>query len=472
MNSVDCDRPRLLIAGVHSGVGKSSITLALVAALRRRGLKVQTFKVGPDYLDPSHLAHVSGRPCFNLDGWMTDQRYVEELFCTASADADISLIEGVMGLFDGSSSDSLRGSSAEIAAWLKAPVALVVNTHGMARSLAALVKGYNEFEPGVKLAGILANRCGSPSHVTLLDKALQGSDQPPLLGAIGRDRLPFLASRHLGLVSAEEHCLDDRTIAQLADVAEEQIDFDSLLRTAHIVEPLPQQSALSTFTGPDPKVRLAVARDEAFQFYYADLFTALEQQGCTPVFFSPLHNIGLPDNVDGLYLGGGYPEVYAQVLSKNRAMICAVRAFCDSGKPVYAECGGLIYLSQGVEQEGQCFSLVGTMPVWARMLKKRKALGYVEVTLEQDSLFGRRGESFRGHEFHYSELVEPPTGQDGWQAVYLLKQNRTGNCSVEGYQKDNILASYAHLHLASRPKALTRFVEHMRTTSDRRQSDK
>lgn len=471
MSFADCNRPRLLIAGAHSGVGKSTITLALVAALRRRGLKVQTFKVGPDYLDPGHLAHVSGRPCFNLDGWMTDRNYVGELFNTASADADISLIEGVMGLFDGSSTDSLQGSSGEIAIWLKAPVVLVVNTHGMARSIAALVKGYNEFEPGVELAGVLANHCGSPSHVTLLNNALRSSGQPPLLGAIRRDSLPVLASRHLGLVSAEEHRLDNETITQLADAAGAQVNLDLLLRAAHQVEPLPQQSTLSTFIGSDPKVRLAVARDEAFQFYYADLFAALERQGCSPVPFSPLHDSCLPEDIDGLYLGGGYPEVYAQILAENRAMLHDVRDFCTSGKPVYAECGGLIYLSQGVEQEGQRFPLVGTLPAWTRMLKKCKALGYVEVTLEHDSLFGQRGESFRGHEFHYSELIEPSTSQNGWQAAYQLKQNRTGNCSAEGYQKGNILASYAHLHLASRPAALSHFVKKMKKISDRRSCD-
>ena len=472
MNIVNGNIPRLMIAGAHSGVGKSTITLALVAALRQRGLKVQTFKVGPDYLDPGHLAHVSGRPCFNLDGWMTDKKYVTELFCTAAADADISLIEGVMGLFDGSRSDSLRGSSAEIAAWLKTPVALVVNTHGMARSIAALIKGYNEFDPNIKLAGVLANQCGSPSHATLLDKALQSSDQPPLLGAIRRDSLPTLASRHLGLVSATEHRLDDQTITELVAAAENQINIDLLLNSARLLEPLPQHSVVPTASESNVKVRLAVARDEAFQFYYADLFTALKRQGCLAVPFSPLHDTHMPEDVDGLYLGGGYPEINAQALTQNREMLQSVRAFCDSGKPVYAECGGLIYLAQGVEHEQQRFPLVGTLPVWTQMLNKRKALGYVEVTLQHDSLFGQQGENFRGHEFHYSELIEPAADQNGWQAAYQLKQNRTGNIRAEGYQKGNIIASYAHLHLASRPTALTHFIKNMEKTSDRRSCDK
>jgi cobyrinic acid a,c-diamide synthase len=458
------NRPRLLIAGVHSGVGKSSITLALVAALRRRGLKVQTFKVGPDYLDPGHLAQVSGRPCYNLDGWMTNQSYVQQLFHSVSADADISLIEGVMGLFDGSSSESLSGSSAEIAAWLQVPVALVVNSHGMARSIAAVVKGYNEFEPDVKLAGVLANRCGSLSHVALLETALESAKQPPLLGAIKRDSLPTLASRHLGLISAQEQQLDDEMITQLADAAENQIDLDLLLQQAGAATPL---SAPEESTGSDNQnsLRLAVAYDEAFQFYYADLFNVLHQHDCTPIFFSPLRDKALPENIDGLYLGGGYPEVHARQLADNSSMINAIHKFCHSGKPVYAECGGLIYLTQGIEQGDERIPLVGQLPVWARMLEKRKALGYVEVTLQDDSLFGKQGDIFRGHEFHYSELITDPVGQDGWRAVYQLKQNRSGTCVAEGYQKGTILASYAHLHLASHPEAVECFVAKMMNPS-------
>jgi cobyrinic acid a,c-diamide synthase len=458
------NRPRLLIAGAHSGVGKSSITLALVAALRRRGLKVQTFKVGPDYLDPGHLAQVSGRPCYNLDGWMTDKEYVRQLFYTVAADADISLIEGVMGLFDGSSSDSLLGSSGEIAAWLQVPVALVVNTHGMARSIAALVKGYNTFEPTVKLAGVLANRCGSPSHVTLLETALKSAGQPPLLGAIRRDSLPALASRHLGLISAQEQLLDGELITRLADAAENQMNLDLLLQQAGQAPSL--SAPVENFTpGIQRDLRLAVAYDEAFQFYYADLFAALKHQGCAPVFFSPLKDKALPENIDGLYLGGGYPEVHARQLADNGMMIQAVGEFCRSGKPVYAECGGLIYLAQGVEQDAAKIPLTGILPVWARMLEKRKALGYVEVTLQDDSLFGGRGDVFRGHEFHYSELVGDPVGQDGWRSVYQLKQNRSGNCVAEGYQKGNVLASYAHLHLASQPEAVEYFLAKMMNPS-------
>lgn len=455
-------RPRLMIAGAHSGVGKSTITLGLVAALKKRGLKVQTFKVGPDYLDPSHLAQVSGRPCYNLDGWMSDRVYAEQLFMERSADADISLIEGVMGLFDGSSSESLSGSSAEISAWLQCPVALVINTHGMARSVAALVKGYNELEDKVKLAGVIANRCGSASHATLLEAALSSADQPPLLGAVKRDSLPLLSSRHLGLISAVEQGLDDEKVALLGQAIEEQLNIDLLLEQASTAVSL-SDPRLDVGEGSSRgTVKLAVARDEAFQFYYPDFFNRLESLGCEPVFFSPMNDCRMPADVDGLYLGGGYPEVQAEALAANTAMLNSIRSFCSSGQPVYAECGGLIYLTQGVEQDGKRYAFVGELPVWARMLDKRKALGYVEVCLQQDSLFGQVGTAFRGHEFHYSELIESPVGTDGWQAVYQLKQKRSGMLRAEGYQRGNVLASYAHLHLASKPDAVSWFVNRMR----------
>ena len=462
MNSGGVARPRLLIGGVHSGVGKSTITLALVAALRRQGLTVQTFKVGPDYLDPGHLARVSGRPCYNLDSWMSDPDYLRDLFVKVSADADISLVEGVMGLFDGSSSISLRGSSAEIAALLQIPVALVVNVHGMARSLAALVSGYQHFEPAVTLAGVIANRCGSPSHARLLGEALAAAELPPLLGAIRRNGLPELPSRHLGLVSAlEQGGETPELVEKLAAAAEADIDLNLLLATAARAPLLPALPAASGDRSGTAPVRLGVAWDEAFQFYYDDLFPALRARGCEPVLFSPLREQTLPAHLDGLYLGGGYPELHAAQLAENQEMLAAVRAFCASGKPVYAECGGLIYLSRGVQCEQNRFPLVGCLPVWTRLLEKRKALGYVTATLAGDSLFGRAGASFRGHEFHYSELLESPIGRDGWQAVYQLTQNRSGKVSAEGFQRGRILASYAHLQLASQPAALDRWIATM-----------
>ena len=462
MSSTVPSIPRLLIAGTQSGVGKSSITLALVAALRRRGLVVQTYKVGPDYLDPGHLARVSERPCYNLDSWMSDHAYLRDLMVRTGSDADICLVEGVMGLFDGSSSTSLSGSSAEIAALLNIPVALVVNSHGMARSIAALVSGYHNFEDQVQLAGVIANRCGSSRHTELLKEALQAAGQPGLLGAIPRNGLPQLSSRHLGLVSAAEQQLSADTIEQLACAAEDSVDLDLLLARAQQAGPFSGSEVISAGASKSSLVKLAVARDAAFQFYYEDLFNQLRARGCEVVFFSPLSDKQLPDGVDGLYLGGGYPEVYVEQLSDNTSMLNAVRAFCARGKPVYAECGGLIYLTEGVEYQGQKHALVGEVPTWTRMLDKRKTLGYVTAQLTMSSLFGTVGDSFRGHEFHYSELIDDPIGHADWQAAYQLTQNRGGKTQSEGYQRGNVLASYAHLNLASHPQALENFLARLR----------
>jgi cobyrinic acid a,c-diamide synthase len=458
--------PRLLIAGTQSGVGKSTISLALIAAMKRRGLQVQTFKVGPDYLDPGHLAQVSGRPCYNLDSWICPADYLSELFVQAGADADICIVEGVMGLFDGSSSTGLSGSSAEIAALLDIPILLVVNSHGMARSFAAMINGYHNFEPGVQVAGVLANRSGSQRHSELLTAALEHSGLPPLLGAIPRDGLPQLKSRHLGLVSAAEQGLGSALIQHLADAAEQYIAIDQLLDRAAQAASKSGASHAPIEPVGENKLRLGVARDEAFLFYYPDLFPALEKRGCQPVFFSPLHDDDLPSDLDGLYFGGGYPEVYARQLSENTRMCAAVNEFCRTDRPVYAECGGLIYLSRGLEDGAGFIPLVGQLPTRVQMLDKRKALGYVTVTLGANSLFGTKGTKFRGHEFHYSELTDDPVGIDGWQSVYRLQQNRSGAFTAEGYQRGNILASYAHLHLASNPQALDYFVALLNKAKD------
>ncbi|MDY0190318.1 MAG: cobyrinate a,c-diamide synthase [Desulfuromonas sp.] len=451
--------PRIVIAGAHSSVGKSSITLALVAALTRRGLRVQTFKVGPDYLDPSHLSRLSGRPCYNLDSWMCDQKYVHHLFTRCCADADIAIIEGVMGLFDGSSVSTMQGSTAQIAQWLEAPVALVVKAQGMARSIAALVHGYASFEPTISIKGVIANMCGSVSHGKLLGDALDTASLPPLLGAIPLAALPPLPSRHLGLISATETDWNDRLIQHLAEAAEQYIDIAQLLHQVQAAPPLaaahqraPQTSAAG--------LHLAIARDAAFQFYYPDLFDALVQRGATLHFFSPLDDSTIPSGCDALFLGGGYPEIYAEQLATNKAMLASVRNFCASNRPVYAECGGLIYLCAGVENNAQRWPLVGVVPCWARMLDKRKALGYVTATLQQPALFGTSGAQLRGHEFHYSELCHDPIGEQGWQAAYQLRHNRSGKTIPEGYQRGNILASYAHMHIASQPGALEHFILH------------
>ncbi len=450
--------PRIVVAGAHSGVGKTSISLALVAALRRRGLRVQTFKVGPDFLDPTYLARASGSTCYNLDGWMTGGQYVRDLFSRAAQDADVAVIEGVMGLFDGADPVSSEGSTAEIALWLDAPVLLVVDACGIARSLAALVKGYTEFEPRLRLAGVIANRSGSERHATWLSESLAAAGLPPLVGAVSRDALPHLPSRHLGLVTADGENLPMRVLDEMAAAFESHASLDKVLKLARSAPPLQAKR-----TEPKPaarRVRIGVAFDGAFHFYYPDNLEALESQGAELIRFSPVEDAHLPEGLHGLYIGGGYPEESAEGLAENRNMLDSIRRFAGSGRPIYAECGGLMYLSEGVDtRDARRYPLVGLLPTWTLACDRLRRLGYVEVMLTKDSVWGGRGLSWRGHEFHYSDLTVDPTVGTEWNTAYAVKRRRSDGITLEGYQSGPILASYVHAHFASRPELAAHFVE-------------
>jgi cobyrinic acid a,c-diamide synthase len=451
--------PRILIAGTESGSGKTSLAMAIVSALVRRGFKVQTFKTGPDFLDPTYLAAASGRPCYNLDGWMCGREYVERLFARSTAGADCAVIEGVMGLFDGAGPSGLAGSSAEIAAWLRAPVILVANAHGMARSYAALVSGFTSFDKTVTVIGSIANHCGSPHHVAILNTALKTSGLPTLMGAVPRGGLPAVESRHLGLVTADPltNC-GPSVLDAFAESAERHLSVDALI---HAMKEAPDIdiSIKDCDHSPMAGIRLGVARDAAFHFYYQDLFDELRRRGCEIAWFSPLQDKELPQGIDGLYIGGGYPEVFAEALSANRAMIGAIRRYVETGRPAYAECGGLMYLSRGVMLlDGSRRPLCGVVPAETRMLGRLRRLGYAEATLVEDSLWGNAGDVLRGHEFHYSELVSDPAGSDGWSTVYSRAGRSDAIESPEGFQRGNVLTSYLHIHLASHPKSINRFI--------------
>jgi cobyrinic acid a,c-diamide synthase len=447
--------PRIVIAATGSGAGKTSVTIGLVAALRARGLRVQTFKMGPDFLDPSYLAQASGRPCYNLDGWMCGREYVTSLFARAAYDADIAIIEGAMGLFDGAVVDALTGSTAEIAQWLDAPVAMVVDAKGASRSFAATAYGFTHFEPTVAATGFIANHCGSVGHGELLKKALEAAGLPPLLGALRAGCFPGLTSRHLGLVSAEVNPLSETALAGFRQGAEQNLCIDAIVHLARSA--LLMQDAEPPATRQEPVVRIAVARDAAFHFYYPDNLQALENAGAELAYFSPLDDSAVPEACGGLYVGGGYPEAHAATLAANTPMLRSIRDFASARRPVYAECGGLMYLSQGIEdRDGRRHALVGLLPVWTRMLTRLKALGYVEAVPLRDSLFEREGGVLRGHEFHYSEIIESG-GEQSPEAYQLSKARRT-TPRLEGFHLGNTLASYAHIHFASHPGAASRFV--------------
>ncbi|MGE4293013.1 MAG: cobyrinate a,c-diamide synthase [Desulfovibrio sp.] len=450
----------LLVAGTRSGCGKTSVSLGIMAALARRGLDVRPFKAGPDFIDPLHHALAAGRTSNNLDGWMLPRVCVQEIFVRNACGGHVAVAEGVMGLFDGASGRDECGSSAELAKWLGLPVLLVVDAASMARSVAALVGGFARFDPELRFAGVVLNRVGSARHEELLREALESLPDLPLLGCLPRAEGLELPSRHLGLVTPESK---DRVYARLAHWVETHLDLDGLLAGLPVSDlALPAAGAANSgqISG---RVRLGVAQDAAFCFCYAENLRLLEQAGAEIVFFSPLHDVELPPDLHGLYLPGGYPELHASGLEANVSMRAAVRAFCASGRPVYAECGGFLYLlaeltdSAGVERV-----MCGVYPGRATMRDRFRALGYREARFLRDTPLGRAGMVARGHEFHYSELAEEPGGENTYVVLDRLGRDALAGGWLTG-PKDNVLGSYVHLHFGSNPAMACAFVQRCRT---------
>ena len=454
--------PRLVIAGTHSGVGKTTVTLAILAALKARGRRVQAFKAGPDFIDPGHHSMVTGRPSRNLDGWMLGQTVNRDIFTRAAAGADISIIEGMMGLFDGSSPVNEIGSTAELAKQLDAPVFLVVDGSAMARSAAAMVSGYAKFDPALRVAGVLFNRVSSEGHYTLLKEAVEQETDVAAVGYLRPDQAVTISDRHLGLVTAMEQGTGE-LYSRLAKAAAETVDLDR-------VEALARSCRELTVAAPHPvmrnhgrTVRIGVAQDLVFCFYYPDNLELLEAEGAELVKFSPLNDQRLPD-VDMLYLGGGYPELHGEVLAGNVAMRKAIRQFAERGGTIYAECGGMMYLTQAIRDfEGKSHEMVGLFAAEAVMRKPGLTLGYRTVELSQGCILGASGAIARGHEFHYSTLV--PTGSLDYACA--LRDARGESKGSDGLIAGNTLALYTHLHFASQPHIAKSLVSSVRRTSIR-----
>jgi cobyrinic acid a,c-diamide synthase len=440
----DASLSAVVIAGTHSGVGKTSITLGLIGALRNRGLRVQPFKVGPDFIDPLHHSHASGRAGLNLDGWMLTPGANRQRFARFTADADVAVIEGVMGVFDGSDAKSDRGSTAEMAKLLGLPVVLVIDASAMARSAAALIHGFVSFDADLRVAGVILNNVGGQVHADMVRDAVDGA--VPILGALERDAELVMPERHLGLHLPHEARVD--YVGRLASLIETHVDLDQLLSRNTIERSAPGEPPPSLAS--EPTVRIGVARDEAFCFYYADNLELLEAAGAQLIEFSPIRD-PLPAGLDGLYLGGGYPELHAGELVGNRPTRDAIREFAASGRPVYAECGGLMYLAETLELNGDSYPFCGVLPFSTRMPAPLQ-IAYVEIETT-GGLFGADHRA-RGHLFHHSEIgADVPANQ-----FYKLRTSR-GDASEGGYGGDNLLASYAHVHFASDPSLAAAFVD-------------
>ncbi len=448
------DIPTVVIAGVRSGVGKTTVATGIMGAFARKGYRVQPFKAGPDYIDPSYHRVACGVPSRNLDTWLLSNGVVVELFRRAGAGCDLAVVEGVMGLFDGHSSLAEAGSTAELAKTLGAPVILVADASKVGRSVAAEVLGYQRFDPCLRIAGVILNGVAGPHHLDFCKPQVEATTGLPVLGYMPyRDDLRQ-PERHLGLVPTVEGTVVrdwyDRLVAQVR----ETIDLEKVLGIAREARvPAPERSVYPP--GPMPKrAAIAVAMDKAFSFYYQDSLDLLEAWGAELVPFSPLVDDRLPEGCGGVYIGGGFPEMYVRELAENVAMVEALQQAAQRGVPIYGECGGLMYLGESLEDfEGAKHRMVGLIPVSSSMPGNQLVLGYRELESLRDGPLLPRGGRVRGHEFHWSVQEGDPSQGNALYAV--LDQGGR----LEGFHSGSVWASYVHLHLGSDPSLAPRFVE-------------
>ena len=442
----------LLVGGAASGVGKTTVALAIIACLRRRGYVVQPFKGGPDFLDTTHHTRIAGRGARNLDTWMLAPETNREVLVRAAAGADALVVEGMMGLFDGKDGVTESGSTGELAKQLNLPVVLVLDCARSARSVAAVVLGFESFDPALTLAGLILNNVASQNHYRMLTAAIQAHCKTAVLGWLPKEPAIAIPERHLGLhAAADDSSPVELEIDRLANLAETHFDVDAIVKLHCPLEPASARTALP---GGPPRLRIGVARDRAFSFYYEDNLDLLREAGAEMIPFSPIADGSLPPHLDALYLGGGYPELYAHQLSGNASMLQDIRAFVRSGGHVYAECGGLLYLSQQLSTfDGRVFPMVGVLPLAMEMTNRLVDFGYVTVTFTQDCFLGSKGDSIRGHSFHYSRICTSTEVTTSYQVDFSL----SGRQQQEGFTVNNVLASYVHLHFRANPAVATRF---------------
>jgi cobyrinic acid a,c-diamide synthase len=464
-----CHVPRIVIAGAASGVGKTTITAGLIAALRQRGLRVQPFKCGPDYIDPSYHERAAGLPCRNLDAWMLDEAQLLAGFARACRDADIAVVEGVMGLFDGCDWHDERGSTAQIAKLLGAPVLLVVDIGGAARSAAAVVLGCQHFDSDLPLGGVVLNFAGSAGHAKGCGEAITAVTGLPILGWLPRHVGLQIPERHLGLVPGGEHVDPGALIAQIAIEINARFDVSGIVELAGTAAAVPglsatspklAQSALAPNRRSALKPVVAVARDAAFCFYYPENLELLEEAGADIEFFSPLRGERPDRRAAGVYLGGGYPELHGAELASNLGLWEALRELHAQDAPIFAECGGFMVLTQGlVDRDGRHWPMAGLIPGVTRMTEKLAALGYRHATALRSNLLIDAGAALRGHEFRYSTWArDERTLED--QAAWRVRGTRVEALTDSaGFVSGNLLASYLHVHFGQHAGIASRFVD-------------
>ncbi|MCQ9207572.1 MAG: cobyrinate a,c-diamide synthase [Omnitrophica bacterium] len=449
---------RVILAGTHSGVGKTTITIGLLEALRRRGISVQPYKVGPDYIDTGFHSDISGRASGNLDSYFLTPNVLRELFSRKARQASFSLIEGVMGLYDGLASNPAIGSTAHVAKILKAPVILIVDANKIAASAGAVVLGYKKFDPYTNIAGCIVNRVAGRSHYRMLKESIEKNCGIKVLGYLPRDNSFVLAERHLGLRPTQEVSVR-RVANRIAKAVEEFIDIGALVAVGKNAPALPAFKHVIFATKPREKnITIAVARDKSFHFYYQDNLDILEYLGARLCFFSPMKSKKLPVGTNGVYIGGGFPEMFAKELGANRALLTDLKARSRENMPIYAECAGLMYLMKELRtHDKRIVPMAGIFPGRTQMGKKLRMFGYYKAKTRYTTILGKKGSVCKGHMFHWSHVIRMPKREP-----YVFSLAKRTRAYRDGYMRNNTVATYLHFHFASNIGFAKTFIESCR----------
>ncbi len=449
------DVPRVVIAGTSSRAGKTVISLGIMRALRNLGYEVQPFKVGPDFIDPSYHHFAAGRKSRNLDSYMMPPGAIRECLVRCSRGADIAVIEGTMGLYDSHDALDAKGSTAEVSRIIASPVVLVANVERISRTAAAFLLGYRMFEPELRLAGVVLNRVGNPRHAYKARTAVERLAGMRVFGTVPRNEQMFIRERHLGLVPAYEREALEEQLERLAEIVSRHIDLEALVEVAEAAPELGEVEPSGIFVPRTPRAKVAVAMDRAFTFYYQDNLEALQCAGAQLLPVDMCRDSRLPAGAEALYIGGGFPEVMAEELERNRRLREQVRTALEEGMPCYAECGGLMYLGRSIiTREGEEYEMTGYLPLSTRMHRRFQALGYVRCRAEMATPICRAGDVLVGHEFHYSEVLP----ERRLSFAYRVERGRGVDGRRDGIVQGNTLAGYLHLHVLSHPSMPAKFV--------------
>ncbi len=446
------DLPRVVIGAPHGRSGKTTISIGLVGALKKAGHRVQPFKKGPDYIDPSWLAYAAGRDCRNLDCYWFNEKQIVDSLVNSTRDADIALIEGAMGLFDGIDLQG-TGSTAQIARYTDSPIILVVDTTRMTRSIAPLVQGFMNFDSSVRVAGVILNKVARSRHENMLRAAIKEYCGIPVLGAVPRNAYNVFPERHLGLVPVTEHTSVLSAVEQNIAIAQEYIDLKGIMDIASTATKLPQRLYRPSLT-KENKVRIGVIKDEVFSFYYPENLEALAVAGAELIYINSLKDKGLP-NIDGLYIGGGFPECFMNELEANTALRSDIKEAAHQGLPIYAECGGLMYLGRELIWDDKKADMCNAMPFSVELGKKPQGHGYSLMKVTQNNPFFAVGNEIKGHEFHHSRIVDVDNGLD---FSYEVLRGHGIDGLHDGVSYRNTFATYHHIHALAYPEWAINFV--------------